>query len=190
MSYILDIKSLVDSALAELEEAKASGKIQSNPVSEESFLCRWVAQAMKKQRFSNTVAKEMTAWVQNGRSLGKNANIKGQMLHIAKVYHTVYPEGDTHSPITRAQFDELVEKLNAEDWMIHTEYEINRKVRVISDGQHSFAVCSNALAKCFNEAGELVKPLSCMFVALSLGFWKPCWKRACCLPKSLITSRS
>ncbi|MDD1780624.1 DUF2913 family protein [Enterovibrio sp. ZSDZ35] len=160
MSYILDIKSLVDSALAELDEMKAAGKVQNNPVSEESFLCRWVAQAMKKQRFGNSVAKEMTGWVQQGRSHGKNANLKGQMQHIAKAYHTVFPEGDEHAPITRAHFDALVETLAAEDWMIHTEYEINRKVRVISDGQHSFAVCSSAIAKSFNEQGELVKPLS------------------------------
>nr|WP_269808674.1 DUF2913 family protein [Enterovibrio nigricans] len=45
MSYVLEIKLLVDSALTELEEIKAAGKVQNNPVSEESFLCRWVAQA-------------------------------------------------------------------------------------------------------------------------------------------------
>lgn len=147
MSYINEIKSVVDSALADLEEVKAAGKVQSNPVSEESFLCRWVAQAIKKQRFGNAVAKDMTMWVQQGRSMGKNANIKGQMLHISRVYHHFFPAGDEHAPITRAQFDSLVSELNAADWMIHTEYEINRKVRVISDGQHSFAVCSDALAK-------------------------------------------
>ncbi|KKD58205.1 hypothetical protein RN22_22275 [Grimontia sp. AD028] len=160
MSYIKDIKSVVDSALAELEEAKASGKLQSNPVSEESFLCRWVAQAVKKQRFGNSVSKEMTAWVQQGRSMGKHANIKGQMQHIASVYHHHFPQGDEHSAITKNQFDALVEALEEADWMIHTEYEINRKVRVISDGQHSFAVCSIALGKSFNAEGELVKPLS------------------------------
>lgn len=160
MSYIKEIKSVVDTALAELEEVKAAGKVQNNPVSEESFLCRWVAQAVKKQRFGNKVAKDMTMWVQQGRSMGKNANIKGQMLHIANVYHHFFPEGDAHAPVTRDVFDSLVSELEAADWMIHTEYEINRKVRVISDGQHSFAVCSVALAKCFNDQGELVKPLS------------------------------
>lgn len=160
MSYIEDIKSVVDSALAELETAKASGKLQNNPVSEESFLCRWVAQAIKKQRFKNSVSREMTHWVQQGRSMGKNANIKGQMAHIAKVYHHYFSTGDDHPALTRTQFDNLIGALEKADWMIHTEYEISRKVRVISDGQHSFAVCSTALAKSFNEEGELVKPLS------------------------------
>nr|WP_269808673.1 DUF2913 family protein [Enterovibrio nigricans] len=111
---------------------------------------------MKKQRFSNAVSKEVTTWLQQGRSLGKNANLKGQMQHIAKVYHTVYPEGDTHDPITRAHFDTLVEMLKAEDWMVHTEYEISRKVRVISDGQNSFAVCSAALASVSTKTVSLL----------------------------------
>ncbi|MDD1791699.1 DUF2913 family protein [Enterovibrio makurazakiensis] len=160
MSYIIEIKSVVDTALSELNDAKAAGKIQSNPVSEDSFLCRWVAQSAKRQRFDPIVVKDLTSWVQQGRSMGKNANIKGQMEHIAAVYHDQFPEGDEHAPIMLSQFEDLLTDLEENDWMVHTDQEINRKMRVISDGQHSFVANSAALEKSFNEEGELVKPLS------------------------------
>ncbi|MEZ8143845.1 hypothetical protein A1OO_08855 [Enterovibrio norvegicus FF-33] len=160
MSYIKEIKSVVDSALSELNDAKAAGKIQNNPVSEDSFLCRWVAQSIKKQRFDNVVLKDLTRWVQQGRSMGKHANLKGQMLHIASVYHHQFPDGDEHVAVTIAQFDDLLTELEKNDWMVHTDQEISRKMRVISDGQHSFVANSAAVEKSFNEAGELVKPMS------------------------------
>ncbi|MEI8611989.1 DUF2913 family protein [Enterovibrio sp. Hal110] len=170
MSYVEDIKLLVDTAMTELQDAKNNGKVQANPNSEESFLCRWVAQAGKKQRFNPSVTPNMTEWVQQGRSMGKNAHIKGRMAHISAVYHHQFPVGDEHAAITRGQFDALVTSLEDADWMVHTEHEITRKVRVLSDGQHSFAVCAKALAASFNEAGELTKSLSLYVRGQEAGF--------------------
>ncbi|RXJ74252.1 hypothetical protein CS022_04115 [Veronia nyctiphanis] len=160
MNYVEEIQRLVDTALNELEKAISEKKIQSGPVSEEAFLCRWIAQAIKKQRFGNIVAREMTTWLQQGRSMGKHANVKGHLLHIQNVYQHFFPDGEPPAPVTHRQFEELIASLDNEEWMVHTEYEINRKVRVISDGLYSFAVCSETMVKAFDGRGVLVKPLS------------------------------
>ncbi|MFD2179594.1 DUF2913 family protein [Veronia pacifica] len=160
MSYVNDIQRLVNTALSELQQAIDEKKIQPNPVSEESFLCRWFAQAIKKHRFGSSVANEMTLWVQQGRSMGKNADLKGQLLHISNVYRHFFSDDKSDRAITRDQLDALIDSLDDGQWMVNIQYEINRKVKVISDGQHSFAICAKALESAFDADGKLIKPLS------------------------------
>ncbi len=160
MSYTIEIKKLVDTALAELAQVIESKKIPNTPVSKETFMCRWLAQAIKKQRFNPLVLKNMQAWVKLGRSKGIGADLVGNFTHIQRAYHDVFPEGDVHPPLLKTTLDSMIDSFRAEDWMIHTEYEIQRKSQVYSDGQYSFVVCSKAYSEAFNEEGALIKPLS------------------------------
>lgn len=163
MSYTKEIKHLAQSALDELNEVLLQKKIPSNPVSEETFLCRWVAQAMKKQRFSSLVHEDLKRWTQQGRSMGKNAKLKEQLNAINTFYHHFFPDADVSKSIIKNQLETFSAALVDENWMVHTEFEINRKVRVISDGQDSFAVCQKALTQAFDDNGFLIKPLSLYF---------------------------
>ncbi len=160
MSYTIEIKKLVDTALAELAQVVESKKIPNTPVSKETFMCRWLAQAAKKQRFSSLVLKDSQAWVKAGRSKGIAADLVGTFTHIQGVYHAVFGEGDAHPALMKNSFDAMIDRLRADGWMIHLEYEIHRKSQVYSDGQHSFVVCSKALMDAFNEERCLIKPLS------------------------------
>ncbi len=162
MSYTKEIKYLAQSALDELNEALLQKKIPANPISEETFLCRWIAQAMKKQRFSSLVYEDLKRWTQQGRSMGKNAKLKEQLTAINKFYVHFFPNSDESAPIIKKQLDTFSALLRDENWMVHTEFEINRKVRVISEGQNSFAVCQKALSHAFDD-NTLVKPLSLYF---------------------------
>ncbi len=163
MSYTKEIKHLAQSALDELNEALLQKKIPSTPISEDTFLCRWVAQAMKKQRFSSLVHEDLKRWTQQGRSMGKNAKLKEQLSAIDAFYTHFFPDSDASTPVMKNQFETFVTVLSDENWMVHTEFEINRKVRVISDGQNSFAVCHKALTQAFDDQNNLIKPLSLYF---------------------------
>lgn len=163
MSYTIEIKRLASLALSELNDALTQKKIPTNPISEEGFLCRWVATASKKQRFLPCVNEDLKRWTQQGRSMGKNANLKAQLTEINQFYTRVFTQDDEHPAITKNQFDQFVLSLKDADWMIHTEFDIDRKVRVISDGQDSFAVCNTAFTQAFDETDTLTKPLSLYF---------------------------
>ncbi len=160
MSYTKEIKQLAQDALNALQDAKALKKIPSNPITEETFLCRWVAQALKKQRYTSLVNEDLKRWTQQGRSQGKNAKIKEQLTCINSFYNHFFYDTETLFPVTKDQFNEFSASLHQANWKVNTEFEINRKVRVISDGQDSFAVCERALSLSFDEDQKLIKPLS------------------------------
>ena len=167
MSDIIEIKKIAQFAREELAQAIASKKLPNNPASEETFLIRWMAQSLKKQRFHASVSPLIESWVKLGRSRGVQAQLKTTLNHIEAVYSAVFPDGDQHIDLTYNQFEILFEYLKSEAWMVHTEYDINRKVQVYSDGQPSFAICADALKKSLNESGILTRPIS-VFVRADL----------------------
>lgn len=160
MKYVDEIQHLVNSALKEMSDAIAAGKLVSAPANKELFLCRWVAQAAKKQRFHHCVGKDLQRWIQRARSAGKNAGITAEFEKISSVYAERFPITQPPKHVARSQVDNLIECAKRADWMVHTDYAIDRKVKVVSDGQCSFAICSEALKASFNDSGILIKPLS------------------------------
>ncbi|WP_064603428.1 DUF2913 family protein [Photobacterium sp. J15] len=160
-NFYQEIYKLVSDGLNELAESVQSGKTPGNPVSETNFLNLWVTKVIKQQRYHHCVAKTLLGWQQQARSMGKNAQLKQQFDHIRQTLAGIpREENDEAKPTTAAQIHSLYEKLEQADWVVATEYEVNRKVTHHTDGQASLVVCAKQYKESVSEQGEVVKPLS------------------------------
>lgn len=160
-NFYQEIYKLVSDGLNELAESVQSGKTPGNPVSETNFLNLWVTKVIKQQRYHHCVAKTLLGWQQQARSMGKNAQLKQQFEHIRQTLAGIpREESDEAKPTTAAQIQSLYEKLEQADWVVATEYEVNRKVTHHTDGQASLVVCAKQYKESVSEQGEVVKPLS------------------------------
>ena len=159
-SFYQEIYKLVTDGLNELAESQQAGKTPKNPVSETHFLNAWVTKMIKQQRYDHCVADTLVSWQKQARSMGKHAQMKQQFLDIQRVYADIPRDGEVANPVTQAQFVALYDVLEQADWVVATEYEVNRKVTHHTDGQASLVVCAAKAKLAFSEDGELVKPLS------------------------------
>ncbi|NAW66055.1 DUF2913 family protein [Photobacterium halotolerans] len=154
------LNKLVNEGLAELQSSVAAGKTPNNPVSETHFMSAWITKVIKQQRYDHCVAKTLLGWQQMARSMGKQAQLKLKFEHLAWALSGVLTEEGTTSAVKAEQLDALYSALQQLDWVVATEYEVNRKVTHHTDGQASLVVCAMQFKEAFDEAGVLVKPLS------------------------------
>jgi len=159
-NFYQEIYKLVSEGLQELEESLQSGKTPQNPVSETHFLSAWVTKAIKQQRYAHCMAKTLMAWQQQARTMGKNAQLKQLFEHIHYTFAGIPREGDVAKATTREQIKSLYQHLEQADWLVTTEYEVNRKVSHPTKGQASLVVCQKQYQDAIAENGELAKPLS------------------------------
>ncbi|MCQ1058728.1 DUF2913 family protein [Photobacterium sp. DNB23_23_1] len=159
-TFYQEIYKVVSQGLQELVESQQAGKTPKNPVSETLYLNAWVTKVIKQQRYDHVVAKTLIAWQKQARSMGKNAQLKSQFEQIKACYEGIPHEGETANTLSDAQLTAFYEQLEEQDWLVTTEHEVNRKVTHHTDGQASLVVCSAQHAAAFDEAGEMVKPLS------------------------------
>lgn len=160
MSYVTHIQTVVNTAFADIEAAITARKLVDAPAAREAFLGRWVAQAAKKQRFHHSVKADLQRWVQRARSAGTKAALEAEFRQIQSVYQAWFPVNAPANAVMHAQLCQLIDAAKAAQWVVHTDATIDRKVRVISDGHHSLAVCPDATQAAFDSEGVLVKPLS------------------------------
>ncbi|UXI02546.1 DUF2913 family protein [Photobacterium sp. TY1-4] len=158
--YIEEIGKLVSDGLSELAESVESGKTPGNPVSETHFLSAWVTKSIKQQRYDHSVAKTLLAWQQQARSMGKNAQLKQQFVQIRNTLTGLNPAEGLTAAVTAAQIQALYQALTSADWLVTTEFEVNRKVTHHTDGQASLVVCAKQYREGIAESGDVVKPLS------------------------------
>lgn len=159
-NFYQEIYKLVSEGLQELAESQQSGKTPQNPVSETHFLSAWVTKSIKQQRYDHCVAKTLVGWQQQARSMGKNAQLKQQFEHIRQTFAGIPRDGDVAKETTAEQIQSLYQQLQQADWLVTTEYEVNRKVTHHTDGQASLVVCAKQYQEAISEQGELIKPLS------------------------------
>ncbi|PSW21361.1 DUF2913 domain-containing protein [Photobacterium sanctipauli] len=159
-SFYQEIYKVVTEGLSTLSESQAAGKTPRNPVSEAHFMNLWVTKVIKQQAYDHCVAKTLIAWQKQARSMGKNAQLKQLFEHIQSTLSATRNEEGCGKLVAKPQIDTLFEQLEDEDWLLTTEYEINRKVTHHTDGQASLIVCSAKAKEAFSEQGELIKPLS------------------------------
>ncbi|MGF1737777.1 DUF2913 family protein [Photobacterium satsumensis] len=159
-TFYQEIYKVVSQGLQELVDSQQAGKTPKNPVSETLYLNAWVTKVIKQQRYDHVVAKTLVAWQKQARSMGKNAQLKSQFEQIKACYEGIPHEGEIANTLSDAQLTALYEQLEEQDWLVTTEHEVNRKVTHHTDGQASLVVCSAQHAAAFDEAGEMVKPLS------------------------------
>ncbi|MDV5169011.1 DUF2913 family protein [Photobacterium rosenbergii] len=163
--FYQEIYKVVSQGLQELTDSQQAGKTPKNPVSETLYLNAWVTKVIKQQRYDHVVGKTLVDWQKQARSMGKNAQLKNQFEQIKSCYEGIPRDGDLTDTLNAkilndVQLKALYDRLEDQDWLVTTEYEVNRKVTHHTDGQASLVVCSTQYAAAFDEAGELVKPLS------------------------------
>jgi hypothetical protein len=158
--YSQEIYKVVTTGLNELESSQAAGKTPRNPVSEAHYLNAWVTKSIKQQSFDRSVVKTLTMWQQQGRSMGKNAQLKLNFECLAETLAGVKNADDEAKWVTQETLEVFNAALEHDGWLITAEFEVNRKVTHFTDGQASLVVCSKQYQNAFDEQGQLVKPLS------------------------------
>jgi Protein of unknown function (DUF2913). len=160
MSYVITIQTVMATAFDELAAAIDAKKVADAPAAREVFLGRWVAQAVKKQRFHHRVKADLQRWTQRARSAGTKAGLEAEFRHIQRLYAQWFPVDAPASPVQQTQLQQMIDRAREAGWMLHTQTPIDRKVKIVSEGQHSLVVCPEAVQAAFNAEGHLVDPLS------------------------------
>ncbi|OOF04778.1 hypothetical protein BZG80_07285 [Salinivibrio sp. MA440] len=160
MSYVITIQTVMAAAFDELAAAIDAKKVADAPAAREVFLGRWVAQAVKKQRFHHSVKADLQRWTQRARSAGTQAGLEAEFRHIQQLYTQWFPVDEPASPVQHTQLQQMIDSAREAGWMLHTQTPIDRKVKIVSEGQHSLVVCPEATQAAFNAEGHLAHPLS------------------------------
>lgn len=158
-SFSTSIYQVVTTALSDLKEAQAKGKIPQNPLSETHFLAAWTTNAIKKKRFESNVVPTLTIWQRKARSLGKNAALVETFTAIKNSYEHVLDDNLQLQSISKDQVINLSEKLSSLNWMVNTDLEVGAKLNRHSGGQASLIICNTEFENNFQD-GKLIKPLS------------------------------
>ncbi|WP_429185576.1 DUF2913 family protein [Aeromonas veronii] len=148
-TYNQALLEMATQSLAELARTAEQKAGKRTPAQESHFLCTWMADSLKEKRFSRLVMEDLKAWVQLGRTLGADADLKGLLERIAFQYQCAM----TNPQQLGAKLAALLEELSAAGWLVLTESEVNAKLRLQSGGQASLVVSHI-------EGGELIKPLT------------------------------
>ena len=154
-----EIYSVINTALTELTNAQSSGKIQRNELSEAHYLGAWVTTAMKKKRFDGIVLETLKGWQKQARSLGKNAGLKEQFIHLKKCFEQILDEKGQAQSVNIKQLNTLYAQLSEKQWMVTTDIEIGDRFNRLSGGLSSLIVCAEKISSSFDQE-TLIKPLT------------------------------
>lgn len=164
-NYSIEIQTLVNTALEELNQEHQKGKLADTPVSNTHFLVRWVTRALKTQRFPRCVGDDLTRWQKAGRSKGTQSELLFTFRNIAAFYAHYLPVEQPAPVLRDADIEALLDRMEQEGWSVCTEYDLTEKVQVFTDGDNSLVLCAKQCQDCFANADEqgqeeLVKPMS------------------------------
>jgi len=153
------IHHVVTTALSDLGEAQAKGKIPHNPLSETHFLAAWTTNAIKKKRFDSEVVPTLIIWQRKARSLGKNAGLVQTFKAIKSHYEAVFDEDLKGKVVNKTQIDAFCQQLIELDWMVNTDLVVGEKLNRHSAGKASLIICSDEYEQHI-EKELLIKQLS------------------------------
>lgn len=159
-SYHLEIQKVVNSALQELAQEHAAGKLADAPVANNHFLVHWVSKALKSQRFQRCVGDDLTAWQKAGRSKGNQSGLLLQFRRISAFYARFFND-HADNDLTDKKIEAFLDEMEQAGWEVSTSEPLVGcgKIQIFTDGQNSLALCSVQCDACFD--GEmLVKPMS------------------------------
>ena len=154
-----EIYKLVNCALTELNTSQASGRTQSNQLSESHYIGAWITTAIKKKRFDTIVLETLKGWQKQARSLNKNAGLKEKFVALEKCYKQVLDTDNQVQPVSIDQLNTLYTQLTEQQWMVTTDLVIGDRLNRLSGGLSSLIVCAEKMNSCF-EQGILIKPLT------------------------------
>ncbi|WP_163932483.1 DUF2913 family protein [Paraferrimonas sp. SM1919] len=152
-NYNQAIIEFVDAALTELEQWRGDSAAKSGKA-ENHFLTHWIVTAIKKQRFSNLIAKQLHAFVSQARSKGAGANLVAQLQDIQAQYQQVqgYEQG------MGERLTALLEDVEAHDWETEFEDVLDEKIMIKGIGKPIVVLCASEYPATIVD-GEFTKPV-------------------------------
>lgn len=159
MQYSVEIQNVVNTALAELKQQHAKGKLANTPITNTHFLARWVTKSIKSQCFNSCVKNDLVAWQKASRSKGANSDLLGTFERISKLYHRLVPVDEAHAPVLDSQIEAFMDHMEGLGWEVVNEFELTEKTQIFADSPNSFVLCAKQCDDCF-DGTDLVKPMS------------------------------
>ncbi|MFM4720432.1 DUF2913 family protein [Aeromonas bivalvium] len=151
-TYNQALLEMASASLAELARTGA-GRAPRTQAQESHFLSLWLADSLKEKRFSRLVMEDLKGWVQQARTQGAGADLKGLLSRIVRHYSQAAREG------LGARLMALLDECEQAGWQRITEYALDGKARLASQGQASIVICAAKLASAL-AGDELVAPLT------------------------------
>lgn len=154
-NYNQALLDMATQSLAELARTAEQKAGKRTPAQESHFLCTWMADSLKEKRFSRLVMEDLKGWIQQGRTLGAGADLKGLLERIAFQYARA--QADSQQLGTRLVA--MLAELESAGWLVFTDSEVSAKLRLQGQGQSSLVISSREYGEHLVQ-GELVKPLT------------------------------
>lgn len=154
-NYNQALLDMATQSLAELARTAEQKAGKRTPAQESHFLCTWMADSLKEKRFSRLVMEDLKGWIQQGRTLGAGADLKGLLERIAFQYARV--QADSQQLGTKLAT--MLAELESAGWLVFTDSEVSAKLRLQGLGQSSLVISSREYGEHLVQ-GELVKPLT------------------------------
>ncbi|MCL1051817.1 DUF2913 family protein [Shewanella abyssi] len=155
ISYNQAILMFADAGLAALATSAETSSSVKTPAGESHFLCSWMVNALKKRTFSKLIADDLTFWTRQARSMGAGAELKLLLQKISQQYSYIADKQQGLALSLKAMLTEL----ESSDWVIITNQEVTKKLKLNSDGRSSLVISDEQFSQRIDN-DELIKPIT------------------------------
>lgn len=156
-SYNQAIVEFAQAGLAALEERASKANVIKTAAAESHFLCSWMASALKVRQFSKLIAKDLTQWIRDGRSLGAGAQLPSLLTRIDEQYRVAM-----NNQQLALSLEQFLSELVANDWIVILDEEVTTKLKLDSEGENSLVI-SVEQYEGHIQGENIIKPIT-MFV--------------------------
>lgn len=156
-SYNQAIVEFAQAGLAALEERASKANVIKTAAAESHFLCSWMASALKVRQFSKLIAKDLTQWIRDGRSLGAGAQLPSLLTRIDEQYRVAMSNQQL-----ALSLEQFLSELVANDWIVILDEEVTTKLKLDSEGENSLVI-SVEQYEGHIQGENIIKPIT-MFV--------------------------
>lgn len=156
-SYNQAIVEFAQAGLAALEERASKANVIKTAAAESHFLCSWMASALKVRQFSKLIAKDLTQWIRDGRSLGAGAQLPSLLTRIDEQYRVAMSNQQL-----ALSLEQFLSELVANDWIVILDEEVTTKLKLDSEGENSLVISVEQYEGRI-QGENIIKPIT-MFV--------------------------
>ena len=155
ITYNQAVLAFAIAGLDALAEASAKSSSVRTPAAESHFLCSWMVTALKQRTFSKLVAEDLTLWIRQARSMGAGAELKTLLEKIKAQYSYI---SDKQTGLG-ASINNMIAALESQEWLIITDQEVTKKLKLDSDGCNSLIISDDQFTQRI-VGDELIKPIT------------------------------
>jgi len=156
-SYNQAIVEFAQAGLAALEERASKANVIKTAAAESHFLCSWMASALKVRQFSKLIAKDLTQWIRDGRSLGAGAQLPSLLERIDTQYRAAMSNRQLGQSL-----ELFLSELEESDWIVILDEEVTTKLKLDSEGENSLVISHEQYESHIKDK-NVIKPIT-MFV--------------------------